>query len=103
MYIVTRNDISLQYQIPQVTHAAIQFANDYPLEQEKWFKESNTVVILAAKDIKQLKQFENSLKEKNIKFSSFYEPDIGNELTAIAIVPSEQSKKLCSKFKLAGK
>lgn len=44
---------------------------------------------------------EEQLKEKDMKFVSFREPDIGHELTSIAILPSEKAKKFCSRFKLA--
>lgn len=40
---------------------------------------------------------------KQIKFSSFREPDINNELTSIVLEPGEKSKKLCSNLKLAFK
>lgn len=44
---------------------------------------------------------EESLEEQNIKFVSFREPDIGDELTAIAILPSEEARHFCKGFKLA--
>lgn len=103
MYIVTRNDLTLQYQLPQTIHATIQFANDWPEEQRRWFKNSNTVVVVAAKNLNDLLTFKERLSGLKLKYSCFYEPDIGNELTAIAIVPDPRSKKTCSSFKLAGK
>lgn len=103
LYIVTRNDLTLQYQLPQTIHAAIQFANDFPAEQRKWFLNSNTIVALAAKDLFELESFVGKAVSRGHKISKFYEPDIGNELTAVAIVPDPRNKKLCSKFKLAGK
>jgi hypothetical protein len=38
-----------------------------------------------------------------LKCSAFYEPDVGNALTAIAIVPSPEVRKVCSSLPLAGK
>ncbi|MEB4918415.1 hypothetical protein RXP95_29890, partial [Pseudomonas aeruginosa] len=39
--------------------------------------------------------------EKNISFSIFIEPDINNQVTAIAIAPGEAATKLCSSIPLA--
>ena len=103
LYIVTHNDITLQYQLPQSVHAAIQFANEYPEEQRKWFRESNTVVVLAAINLKELEEFTKLLDLKGVRYSKFLEPDIGNKLTAITIVPCPEAKELCAKFNLAGK
>ena len=89
--------------MPQAVHAAIQFANDYPREQERWFKASNTVVILAAKDEQSLYKLTEKLDLNGLKYSKFFEPDIGNALTAVAIVPSSCAKRFCSNLPLAGK
>lgn len=43
------------------------------------------------------------LDSKGVAYSKFLEPDIGYALTAIAIVPGPQVKKLCSGIPLAGK
>ena len=43
----------------------------------------------------------NRLEESNIQFCPFYEPDIGNELTAICLMPSEEAKELTKGMKLA--
>lgn len=103
LYIITHSGLPPQYQVPQAVHAAIQFANDYPKEQEKWFKASNTVVILAASDEQSLHKLTEKLDINGLKYSKFFEPDIGNALTAIAIVPSPCAKRFCSSLPLAGK
>jgi peptidyl-tRNA hydrolase len=89
--------------VPQAVHAAIQFANDYPEEQGKWFKASNTVVVLETKDEQSLHKLTQKLDNNGLKYSKFFEPDIGNALTAIAIVPSPCAKRFCSNLPLAGK
>lgn len=103
LYIITHSGLPQQYQIPQAVHAAIQFANDYPYEQEKWFKASNTLIILAARDEQGLYKLIEKLDIHGLKYSKFFEPDIGNALTAIAIVPSPCAKRFCSNLPLAGK
>jgi len=39
-------------------------------------------------------------KQRGIEYIEFYEPDINNELTAIALEPGEKSKKLISNLPL---
>jgi len=45
--------------------------------------------------------FLEKFKKHNLKTTIFKEPDIGNEVTAIAVQPSEKSKKLTSNLPLA--
>ncbi len=103
LYIITHSGLSPQYQVPQAVHAAIQFAMDYPEEHGKWFKASNTVVILATQDEQHLHKLTQKLDDYGLKYAKFFEPDIGNALTAIAIVPSPHTKRFCSSLPLAGK
>lgn len=39
--------------------------------------------------------------KKDIKFSIFFEPDLKYEITAIALEPGKESKKLCNGLRLA--
>lgn len=101
LYIISRSDLELSYQAVQGQHALAEFIFEHPQIARKWHKESNYLCFLVAKD-----EFElNNLIEKalalGLKISVFKEPDINNELTAIAIEPNEIAKKLCSKLKLA--
>lgn len=80
-----------------------QFAYDHPEDYKRWFNASNTVVILAAKDGPHLLNISIKLEQNGLKHSRFYEPDINNAMTSIAIVPSPFVKKYCSGLPLAGK
>ena len=74
---------------------------EYPEQSAQWHKDSNTIVVLAVQDERALQNVEEGLKILGMEHISFKEPDIGNELTAIAILPSEQAKSFCKHFKLA--
>lgn len=89
--------------IPQVAHVIAEFATDFPVEYKEWHQNNNYIIVVSCKTEQELLDFSKSLKDKGVQFSEFYEPDIGNKLTAIALVPSKQSKKLCSRLPLAGK
>ena len=100
---ITHNELPADYQIPQAMHAAMEFSQQFKEECASWHFRSNSVIVLAAKNDKELWEFSQKLKREGLKFSEFREPDIGNELTAIAIVPNERAKKMCSNFPLAGR
>lgn len=96
--------MGIQYQIPQVAHVVAEFASEYKKEFEEWNKwGSNSLVVVAVKNEEKLFEFKEKLVKENHKFVEFVEPDIGYSLTAIALIPMDNSKKLCSGLPLAGK
>lgn len=56
--------------------------------------------MLSLKDKDSLLQFLEKLKTKKINVSVFVEPDIGNEITAIALEPTDKARKICSNIPL---
>jgi hypothetical protein len=76
---------------------------EHPQEAREWFHGSNIIVLVAVKDLHELQSFARSLDDKGVKHSKFIEEDVGNELTAVAIAPGPDVKRLCSGFKLVGK
>ncbi len=93
--------MSAGYQGVQSIHAAIQFAHEHPEVETEWFKNSNYLGFLSVKDEGELIMLAEKALALDIKFSIFREPDIDNQITAIALEPGKKSKKLCSKLKLA--
>ena len=80
----------------------MEFAEEFPTERADWYKKSNSIIILAVKNEQELWKLADKLKSKGFRFSKFFEPDIGDELTALAIVPSEAVKRALSSFPLLG-
>lgn len=76
MFVLVRNDLSKSQQGVQGGHALAQFALEHPDRFKEW---GNSTIVYLKVD----HQFLESLKTKNPS-SAFYEPDIGNELTARA-------------------
>jgi len=85
----------------QGMHAAIQFMFEHPEYSREWFDNSNYLGFLSAINEDNLKELAQKAGEADIKFSIFREPDIGDQITAIALAPGPQTKKLCSKLPLA--
>ena len=100
LYIIARQDISPGYQAVQGMHALRQFVKDHPDIDKEWFEKSNYLGFLSVENEHALIKLAEQALAKGIKFSIFREPDIDNQITAIAIEPGPKSKKLCSNLQL---
>ena len=54
---------------------------------------NGTMIALAVKDVHQLEHWKRKLEFQGITYSAFYEPDIGNEMTAVTCVADEDTFK----------
>lgn len=97
---ITRSDLPIGYQAVQSGHAAIQFQHEHPSIAKEWFTKSNYLIFLSVPDEHSLERIIESAKEQDIKVSVFREPDLNNEITAIALEPSSVSDKLTKNLKL---
>lgn len=93
--------MSAGYQATQSAHALAEFSNEHPILYKDWYYFSKAITLLAVPNEDELKYLISKLSEKKILFSIFIEPDINNQVTAIAIAPSLEAKKLCSSIPLA--
>lgn len=84
----------------QGSHAAIQFQHEHPEIAKDWYENSNYLVFLVVKNEMELDKITYKFKQRNLIVSEFREPDIDNQLTAIAVEPGELTRKLTSKLKL---
>lgn len=101
LYVVTRRDLSNGYQGVQSLHAALEFAIQYPTITASWNTHSNYLAFLSVDNEEELEMlFERALSER-IPVVDFREPDIGNQLTAIAISPGAVSKEITAPLSLA--
>lgn len=82
-------------------HALQEFNMQHPEITKTWHSVSNYLCFLTTDNENTLSNLYDKTVNLGIACSSFYEPDIGNKLTAIAIAPSKQSKKICNNLKLA--
>jgi len=67
------------------THAGIAFASEQQHMVREWEAASNSLVLLAVENEEQLRQFFDYAAGQGLPVTPFYEPDIGDELTAIAL------------------
>lgn len=88
------------YKAVQSTHAAINFIFEHPGRAGPWFTDSNYLIQLELKNEKQLKLLIQKCEQYQLYYTVFREPDIGNQITAVAIEPSKITQKLVSKIPL---
>jgi len=80
LYIIVRKDLSESYRAVQAGHAVAEWL----LHDQSWKNE--TLIYLGVENETDLLRWGNKLNFKGIKYVGFNEPDINNELTAIATV-----------------
>ena len=96
-----RKDILPGLQLSQSCHACFEFSSQHPDIHKSWYNNSNYIAILSADNEQHLHRITSLAEERGVKFSKFYEPDLDNQLTAIALQPGRESKRLCSSLPLA--
>ena len=87
----------------QSAHAAIDFQHEYPEESKTWQTKSNYLALLTVADEEALIKLITKAIFTGIKHTIFREPDLGNEITAVAFEPTDAAKKLTSSCPLMGK
>lgn len=93
MYVLTRLDLSKSQQAVQAGHAVAELL----LRGQPKGWDNGTLVYLGVPDLESLERWKQKLEFKEKPHSEFREPDIGNEITAIACV---SDGKIFSKLKL---
>ena len=96
LYVITRRDLSLSSQAVQAGHAAFQAASELRFNTHPHF------VYLTVKNLSRLSMVTENLLNQNLKTTIWREPDLNNEITAVAIGPvvSKEDRKLFKKFQL---
>lgn len=82
MYVLVRMDLSETYRMVQGAHALAQYALDQPVLFRIWG--NGTIVFLGVRNLIELRKWETTLEMKGRRLSSFWEPDLDDQLTAIA-------------------
>ena len=100
LIVITRRDLSPGYQAVQSCHAAIEFQYEYPEIAREWNTNSKYLIFLSVENEEKLQKLLTKIQIRSIKYSTFFEPDIGNQLTAICIEPGQESQKLTSNLPL---
>jgi len=103
IYIVTHQELSTGYQTAQSAHAIAELLMAEPVIASKWHRDSNSIIVLAAKNAKELFFLNEQSISAGLSPVIFREPDLMDEITAIAFAPSALNKKFLRKLTLVGK
>lgn len=90
LYLVTRRDLPPGSQAVQAAHAMRKFKADFPLLEQRWYERSNTLAFLSVATKADLETLLEKAGIARIEVSRFHEPDLGHELTALALSPFAQ-------------
>ncbi len=82
-------------------HASHAFCFEHFEVFKKWHELSDYLAVLSVKNEYELMFVLEKARSLGIKCSLFKEPDIGDQVTAIALEPCAMAKKLCSSIPLA--
>jgi peptidyl-tRNA hydrolase len=99
LYVVVRADIPAGDQLAQSCHAVAEFGVVSPQRFTEWAKAQRNLVVLQAPGLTALATIAAQLARDGIQFAPFHEPDMGDELTAIAF--GAEAAKLVSQLPLA--
>jgi hypothetical protein len=88
-YFFTRQDISPEYQLVQTAHAALELGNTLKPEQVK----NLHFTCCGVANLGELYMIQDYLDNQGYHYVAFREPDIGNEITSIAVEPIAENKR----------
>lgn len=100
LYVLTRADLSPGAQATQSAHAAFQFAIEHPQLTEEWYRNSQYLILLSVPDEEALMGWVLNLQDEGLVHSVFHEPDWEDQLTAIAVAPSETAQRIFANLPL---
>lgn len=88
-------------QAVQSAHALAHFAAAHPTIFSEWLEKSNYLAILSIKNEESLDLLRSILERQGLRITPFYEDDLDDALTAIAIEPHPEAQRLTSSLPLA--
>lgn len=101
LYIAVRADLPAGLQAAQAAHAAFQFFHEYPVIAGRWFVTSNYLIIVSVPDENALAALAVHASILTTLTATVREPDINDEITAVALAPTPAARRLCSQLPLA--
>ena len=87
----------------QAGHALVEFALENPNIAKSWHTLSNYLAFLSASNEDELIKLIHKAELKGITHKVFREPDLDNQITAVAFEPTDLTRRLTSSLPLMGK
>ena len=100
IYIVVRKDLPYGSPCAQVAHALTEFSIKYPVDFHDWYNMSNTIAVLQVPTMVELAILCDKAEFEGVRKAEFHEPDLNNELTAVAFEPAVPAERLLRNLNL---
>jgi hypothetical protein len=88
--------------LAQACHGALALAGAFPDDRAQWESHGGYLIVLGVDDVWALCELERTLGDGNSTVARFCEPDLGGELTALAVLPSAHGVRMLRGLRLAG-
>lgn len=85
LYVLIRKDLTTSQQAVQAGHAVAEYL--LKTKNNKWT--NGTLIYLGVPNGKKLKSWCDKLNFLDISYVCFKEPDLNNEITALAVIPED--------------
>jgi len=92
LHIVVRADLPYRSPCAQVAHALTEFSVSYPKDFRDWYEASNVIVVHQVGTLFELGKLRERADFESVRYAAFHEPDLNDELTAVAFEPSENAR-----------
>jgi hypothetical protein len=93
LYVIVRKDLTIAQRAVQAGHAVAEFCLHSPFS--RWT--NGTLIYLGVKGLYQLEKLKYKLEEQGTRVIEFREPDLNNQITAIA---TDQESELLERLNL---
>ena len=100
-YIITRRDLRPGLQAAQACHAVTDLILQFPEQAKQWRDESNYLIVLSVADEAELCELAIELARTDMAWCKFREPDLNNQLTALAVLPHKYAEAFMRNLPLA--
>jgi peptidyl-tRNA hydrolase len=103
LYLAVRQDLPPGLAAAQVCHAAFLFARQHPSITGPWERDSQYLIIVTVPDEIALIALASRALASGIEVSTWQEPDLADQKTAVVLQPGDVARRLCSNMPLFGR
>jgi len=92
LYVAVREDLPPGLQAAQACHAVREFTARHPDLDQEWFERSKTLVLVGVPDEAAVHALARAAAHAGAPFAVNLEPDLGDQVTAIALTGKEAKR-----------
>lgn len=100
---MTHANLTVGHQITQTAHVIAELAVAHPEHFSKWHNLSQSIIVLQTPSSESLFELYVRAQSESLTVEEFREPDLGDEITALAFLPHENNVRFLANLPLAGK